>query len=159
MQTTCTWEHALQYAKAQREKQERKELREAKRRIKTRAEWLKEAQAAFNAWVRERDYGLPCISCGRFHQGQMHAGHYRSVGAHPELRFEPANVHKQCAPCNTHLSGNAIEYRIALLKRIGFELVAWLEGPHDPKHYTIDDLIEIRQKYTRKRRELEKERL
>jgi len=159
MQVACTTEHALEYAKAQRKRREDKELREAKRRLKTRRQWEKEAQTAFNAYIRERDRELPCISCGRFHQGQWHAGHYLSVGAHPELRFEPANVHKQCMPCNHFKSGDQTNYRIALVNRVGFELVAWLEGPHEPKKYTIEELMDIKQRYTRMRRELEKERL
>lgn len=137
---------------------ERKRLREARERIKTRSEWAREAQAAFNAWVRERDAGLPCISCGRDHQGQWHAGHYRSVGAAPELRFEPLNTHRQCAPCNTHKSGNAIEYRINLVQRIGEAAVQWLEGPHEPKKYTIDELKEIKRTYAARARQLRKER-
>ena len=95
-------------------KQERKELREAKQRIKTRAEWLKEAQSEVNRYVRLRDKDLPCISCGRFHNGQYHAGHYRTVGSAPELRFELSNIHKQCAPCNNHLSGNIVNYRLLI---------------------------------------------
>jgi hypothetical protein len=41
---------------------ERKEIKAAKERIKSRADYLKETQVAFNAWVRLRDAGLPCIS-------------------------------------------------------------------------------------------------
>lgn len=136
----------------------RKAQRAAREKLKTRRDWAREAQAAFNAYIRERDHDQPCISCGRHHHGQWHAGHYRSVGAAPELRFEPLNVHKQCAPCNNHKSGNAIEYRINLLSRIGAEAVAWLEGPHEPKRYTVDELKEIKRHYARAARELRKKR-
>ena len=91
----------------------------AKERIKTRSEFAREAQNAFNAYIRERDKTLPCISCGRHHQGQYHAGHYQTVGSHPELRFSELNVHKQCSVCNNHKSGNIVEYRINLIKKIG----------------------------------------
>ena len=40
---------------------DRKELRAARARVKTKADHMREAQAAFNAWVRERDADLPCI--------------------------------------------------------------------------------------------------
>jgi hypothetical protein len=159
----CSIEHAREAgqakAKAKREREARKELRLAKRAIKTRAQWMKEAQAAFNAWVRARDADQPCISCDRYHEGKYDAGHYRSTGSNPALRFEPANCHKQCVPCNQHKSGNAIEYRAHLVNRIGFERLQWLEGPHDPKKYTIEELQEIKQRYTRMRKELEKERI
>ncbi|MFK5282538.1 hypothetical protein ACI3PL_23545 [Lacticaseibacillus paracasei] len=35
--------------------------------------------------------------------------------------------------------------------------VEWLEGPHEPKHYSADDLKEIKAKYTALARELEKQ--
>ena len=114
----------------------------------------REAQAAFNAWVRARDAGMPCISCQRHHTGQYHAGHYLSRGARPELAYEPDNCHKQCAPCNTHLSGNVALYRGNLIKLIGLDRVEWLEGPHPAKHYSIEDLREIKELYKRKLKEL-----
>lgn len=132
----------------------RKELRAAKEKIKTRAEHMQDAQRAFNTWVRERDAKLPCISCGRHHQGKYDAGHYRTVGSNPALRFEPLNCHRQCSPCNTHKSGDIVNYRIELVKRIGAELVEWLEGPHEPRRYTIEDLKAITAEYRAKTREL-----
>lgn len=132
----------------------RKELRAAKERVKPKGQYMREAQTAFNAWVRERDVGLPCVSCGRHHNGQWHAGHYRTVGGNPELRFEPLNAARQCAPCNNHKSGDIVNYRIELVKRIGAELVEWLEGPHEPKRYTIEDLKAITAEYRAKTREL-----
>lgn len=135
----------------QRERQESKEVRQ---RIKSRADYTKEAQAAFNEWVRERDANLPCISCGRHHQGKYDAGHYRSVGGNPALRFEPLNCHKQCVPCNQHKSGNIVEYRLCLVARIGAEAVEWLEGPHEPKRYAIEELQQIKAEYKAKTRAL-----
>lgn len=137
---------------------QRKADRERKEKLKSRSELAREAQAAFNAWVRLRDADKPCISCGRHHEGQYHAGHYLSVGARPELRYEPINVWKQCAPCNTHLSGNAVLFRQALVREIGLDRVEWLEGPHPVRKYTADELRAIRDEYRQKLRELVKER-
>ena len=134
----------------------RKELRAAKERIKPKGQYMREAQAAFNSWVRERDSALPCVSCGRHHQGKYDAGHYRTVGSNPALRFEPLNVWKQCSPCNTRLSGNLVNYRVELVRRIGVELVDWLEGPHEPKRYTIEDLKALTAHYRALTRELKK---
>jgi hypothetical protein len=133
---------------------ERREIKVRKERLKSRADHLKDTQVAFNAWVRERDAALPCISCGRHHQGKYDAGHYRTTAACPELRFEPLNVHRQCSPCNTQLSGNIVNYRIELVKRIGAELVDWLEGPHEPKKYTVEELKALTAHYRAKIREL-----
>jgi hypothetical protein len=134
----------------------RKELRAAKVKIKSHAQHMKEAQTAFNAWIRERDVGLPCVSCGRHHNGQWHAGHYRTVGGNPELRFEPLNVWRQCAPCNNHKSGDIVNYRLELVKRIGADKVDWLEGPHEPKRHTIEQLQAIKADYRAKTRELKR---
>lgn len=144
---------------AKRERQARRlALRADRERIKTRPEHLADCQRAFNAWVRERDRGLPCISCGRMHQGQWHAGHYRTVKAHPELRFEPDNVHQQCAPCNNHLSGNLVGYRKGLLTRLGQDRLSWLEGPHEAKHYSIEEIKAMTKHYRAETRRLKTER-
>lgn len=154
----CQVAYAQQAAEKSAQKRKAKEskaLREAKERIKTRSQWLKEVQVECNRYCRLRDKDLPCISCGRFHGGQYHAGHYLSVGSRPELRFEVSNIHKQCAPCNNHLSGNIALYRIALVKKIGLDKVEWLEGHHEPKKYTIDELKALKAEFKRKCKELE----
>lgn len=158
MQSACSPTCAIGLARVERRKVERKQVREARQRLKTKSDHAREAQQAFNAWVRLRDHDLPCVSCGRFHGGQFHAGHYRTVGGNPELRFEPLNAHRQCAPCNNHKSGDIVNYRINLVARIGQEAVDWLEGPHEPKRYTIEDLQQIKAQYRAKVREIKKER-
>ncbi|MEE5060517.1 recombination protein NinG [Pseudomonas alliivorans] len=135
---------------------ERSEIKVRKEKLKSRADHMRDTQTAFNAWIRERDIGLPCVSCGRHHNGQWHAGHYRSVGGHPALRFEPLNVWRQCAPCNTHKSGDLVNYRAELVARIGVDKVDWLEGPHEPKKYTIEELKALTAKYRALTRELKK---
>lgn len=136
------------------EKAAKAELSQRKMEVKPNGYWMKRAQSAFNAWVRARDYWQPCISCGRYHQGQNHAGHYRPAGSNPELRFEPDNCHKQCAPCNSHLSGNLTKYRQALMAKVGLERVEWLEGPHEPKRYRMDDYQAIESEYKAKLKEI-----
>jgi len=130
---------------------ERREIKVRKEKLKTRGDHMREAQALFNEFIRLRDAGQPCISCDSLPSdhdlltgSRWDAGHYRSVGACPELRFEPLNVHRQCVKCNRNLSGNAVEYRIRLVQRIGADRVAWLEGPHQPRKYTIEDLKAIK---------------
>lgn len=133
---------------------DKRETKAKLEKLKSKSQWLKDAQTAFNAYIRARDAARPCVSCGRHHDGQYHAGHYLSTGAKPELRFDEANVHKQCAPCNTHLHGNLVEYRTNLIRRIGLLEVARLEGHTPPKHYTVDDLKAIRDEYRRRAREI-----
>lgn len=133
---------------------ERKDIKVRKEKLKSRADHLKDTQQAFNAWVRARDASKPCISCGRHHEGKYDAGHYRTVGSNPALRFEPLNCHKQCVPCNQHKSGDIVNYRMSLVLRIGQDKVDWLEGPHEPQRYTIDDLKAIKAEYRAKLKQL-----
>ncbi len=151
--TFCTLDHAMEW-QAKKRKQDankayNKRTNELKRqsRDNDRSYWTKQAQAAFNAFIRQRDKGRPCISCGKPDDGKRDAGHYRSVGACPELRFEPLNCHAQCVPCNQHRSGNLIEYRIGLVAKVGLESVELLEGPHGAKKYTVQDLKQIVKTY------------
>lgn len=150
----CGAECAEIFAVAERKRLDAKQTRERKIAMRSRTDWLRDAQAAFNAWIRERDAALPCISCGRFHTGAYDAGHYRSVGAQPALRFHEDNVHKQCVPCNQHKSGNAVEYRLGLIARIGVDRVAFLEQEHPPAKHTIEQAKAIRDQYRAKLRAL-----
>jgi hypothetical protein len=167
-QAVCSPACGLAIAPANRDKarkaidqRERREIQVRKEKLKSRGDYLREAQQAFNAFIRERDAGLPCISCDSLPSdhdlitgSRWDAGHYRSVGACAELRFEPLNVHRQCVKCNRNLSGNAVEYRIRLVKRIGADHVDWLEGPHKPQRLTIDDLKAIKAEYRAKIKQL-----
>lgn len=124
---------------------------------------LRQCQKAFNAYIRERDRNQPCITCGTHapggdpRGGVWDCGHYLTVGAHPELRFNDFNAHKQCKRCNRDESGAQQRYRAALIERIGREVVEWLEGPHPPAKYTVDDLNALAADYRRETRRLKKD--
>lgn len=148
----CLAEHARSARKAATTRKERKAMREARERVKTRQEWLKEAQAVFNKYIRLRDAGRPCISCDRPDDGmhQRHASHYRSRGACSSLRFNEDNVHASCAQCNGVMSGNIMEYRIRLIDRIGVCQVEWIERQPKSRKWTIEDAKQIKAKYKAK---------
>ncbi len=154
----------LKVARKAIDQRERSEIKVRKEKLKTRGDHMREAQVLFNEYIRLRDSGQPCISCDALPSdhdlitgSRWDAGHYRSVGACPELRFEPLNVHRQCVKCNRNLSGNAVEYRIRLVQRIGADRVTWLEGPHQARRYTIEDLKAIKSEYRAKIKELKGE--
>lgn len=143
---------------ARAKRDERKSFREAVEKAKTRGAHLRELQAAFNAWIRARDAELPCISCGRpaSWQGQWDAGHFMSRGSNPAIRFDPANVHKQCLPCNRHHSGALLSYRVNLIKKIGLAQVERLEGPHEPLKLTLAEIQEMKTFYRAEVRRMKK---
>lgn len=148
-------QHEKDRAKA--EKEQRKKDRAKREQLKTRGKLLKEAQAEFNKFIRLRDHDKPCISCGRFHNGQYHAGHYRSVGSAPELRFNEDNCHKQCSACNNHLSGNLVNYRINLIDKIGLNAVETLEGPHERVKLAREDIKQLKVTYRAMCKQLQSE--
>jgi hypothetical protein len=110
------------------------------------------AQSAVNAYVRARDEGMPCISCGEMKP--LQAGHYWSVGARPELRFNEANIHGQCHRCNIDLAGNREAFRAGIVDRLGSELADDLDTPTPAQKFTLDDLKAILANAEAKRAEI-----
>ena len=161
----CGIEHAAEWAEKRgtekRAKEERALVKVRREKLKTRSEYLKEAQIAFNAYIRERDKDKPCICCGRASTGVSglgahgwDCGHYRSVGSAPHLRFDERNAHRQLVVCNRYGAGRAVDYRIGLIQRIGVAAVESLEADVTPRKWTIDDLKAIRAEYRVKLKEL-----
>jgi hypothetical protein len=140
--------------KASQERQERKENKEAKQRIKTRSEWLKEAQAVWNRYVRARDAGLPCASCGarpaQKMGGTMDCSHYRSVGSAAHLRFHLHNAAAACVRCNRELSGNIVELRKGLISRIGIAKVEAIEANNQIRKFDINYLKRLKKVFKKK---------
>ncbi|WP_241569178.1 recombination protein NinG [Rosenbergiella collisarenosi] len=180
----CSPEHGAEYGLLLREKekikkeqqrkkeaqQERRHLQIRKLELKPDSHFKKQAQQAFNTFIRTRDHDQPCISCGEtnppdLHGGQWDCGHFKTVGGFPELRFVEKNAYRQCKSCN---AGSAKygqkaatvsqQYEANLVRRFGQGLVDWLNGPHDMTRYRRDDFIRIRDHYRQKTRELIKQR-
>jgi hypothetical protein len=109
---------------------ERAETKARLRALETIPELIAIADRAFMSWIRERDRqaGLPCISSGK-----------------------PLDWSE-----NRHRAGNAVEYRIRLIERIGLEEVEALESSNEPHHWTREELREIAAKFRAALRELKK---
>ena len=156
----CMAGHGIDKAQEARQRQHKAETKTRKDKIKTKTEWMTEAQTAFNQYIRARDHGLGCISCGTNKQDiQYHAGHYRTRKAAPQLRFDEAQVWLQCATCNNHLSGNLINYRRELLNRIGQAEVDRIECDNTEARFTIEDVKRIKAEYKKKLADLKMRQL
>lgn len=155
LQKVCSLDCAKIEGARQAEKKQKAETRKMKEELMTHSAWLKKLQVTFNAYIRERDKDKPCISCGRPLKGKFDAGHFYSVGAHPELRFYPDNVNGQCVHCNRDKHGNLLEYAERLPQRIGesaFNALKSLRGMSNKLTvWQIKDLIEV---YKLKKKEL-----
>lgn len=140
---------------------ERKDIKVRKEALKSRGEHMREAQQAFNEYIRTRDQaaGHLCISSGKpldWSGNAVDAGHYRSVGSAPHLRFDERNCHAQSKQDNRFLSGNAVDYRIGLIARIGQEAVDALESDQSVRKYTVEEIKAIKAKYRAITRELKR---
>jgi hypothetical protein len=151
----CKLAYAVEHANKAIERKKKSETKLLKEKVKTLSDYAQETQSVFNQYISLRDEGKGCISCLTTKPNiQYHAGHYRSVGAAPHLRFHELNVNLQCSSCNNHKSGNSIEYRINLIKRIGIDAVEWLESQNKAAKYSKEDLIELKAGYKQKIKEL-----
>ena len=159
----CALEVSRQVAqkKAAKEAQEdRKKTREKLDAMRTKPQLVKVAQTAFNAFVRARDADKPCISCGKppsTETNQTDAGHFRSVGSAPHMRFVEDNIHGQCKHCNQYLAGNVLAYRKGLIERIGLTRVEQIESDQTVRKYTKEGLQEIAKHYNAETRRLKKD--
>ena len=169
LQTVCSPTCALvssrkasEKAQAKEQAKDRKETRQKLDAMQTKPQLTKKAQTAFNSFVRARDAGKPCICCGKplgSEANTFDAGHYRSVGSAPHMRFVEDNVHGQTKYCNNHLGGNHVAYRQGLIERIGLARVEQIEADNTVRKYTKEDLIELARQYRAKTNRILKENI
>lgn len=153
---------------------ERREIQVRKEKLKTRSDYVQEAEKAVRDYRRtyELSIGSGCISCGKTQEeiqaaqgwktgGAFDAGHFLGKGARPELRMEPMNIWLQCKGCNAGSSKYARKgetvaqgFRTGLIDRIGLEAVEALEADHAPRKHTIEDLKAIKAEYRAKTKQL-----
>jgi hypothetical protein len=166
MQSVCDWKCAAVHAENLRIKREKAEALKSKRETKQKLvalksinDLIKEAQTAFNAFIRERDKDQLCICCGKPYGtnalgGDFDAGHYRTRGAAGHLRFNEDNCFGQRKYCNTY---NAGDFRAGVIKRIGLERTLAIENNNETHKWTREELIEIKQTYKAKLKVLKQE--
>jgi hypothetical protein len=137
--------------------------RKRKEALKSQGDWIADVQVVFNRYIRVRDADKTCICCGKPFEpqrfgGSMDAGHYRSRGSAPHLRFDERNVHGQRKNCNRPGGTTHAAFRAGMIARIGLETLEALEADQTPRHYTIEDLKALKKHYQAKTRELLKAR-
>jgi len=137
-------------------KKSKERLKVMKSNLETVQSLTKKAQAVFNTFIRLRDAGMPCISCGKLLAGKYDAGHYFSSGGHKAVTFDERNCHGQCVYCNRHLHGNLLNYQIGIVKRIGDGIFELQEKAHETRKFTKEELIEIIEIYKQKCKDISK---
>jgi hypothetical protein len=164
MHKVCGAECAAVHAASERKRLDAKQTRERKQKVKTRGQHIADTQVAFNALVRYRDRNEVCISCATHLStlagevgGGYDAGHYRSRGSAPHLRFDLRNCHGQCKKCNRYRAGNAADYRIGLIARLGLAAVEQLEADQVSRDWTIPELLAMKDDFRAQLKQLKKE--
>ena len=140
----CAVEHARNVSKEVKAKEWNKTKKIKKEALKSNRDWINDTQKVVNKYIRERDKGENCISCGKFINGVRHASHYMSAGHNTAVRFNTDNIWVSCYKCNVMLAGNVREYRERLIEKIGIERVEAVElASKEVKRFSIEELKEI----------------
>ena len=171
LQVVCSLPCSIAYTKAKTEAKALKEFnRETKRRkekLRDKQWYLEKAQTAFNSYIKERDWFLPCISCGKPHntnasQVYRNCSHYRSRKAASQLRYNTYNCSMSCSQCNKEDSGHIMQrttkdgiilgYREGLKAKYGTEILSMLENNHQFSDYSIEYLKRLREIFAKRAR-------
>lgn len=140
----------------------RRSLEEAKKNKKERQSlsWLlTNVKNVCHKYIKLRDRGKPCVSCGQPWSEEHQAGHWKKAELYSTLRFDERNIHNQCKGCNLHKDGNVQNYADRIHLRIGrdgreeLERLAELEGRSNHK-WDREELKNIRDYYQAKIKKL-----
>ncbi|MDP8184384.1 recombination protein NinG [Phocoenobacter skyensis] len=157
---------------------ERKRMRELKEKVKGSdlRHQHKLTQKAFNKmrvleelkWFEERGLEPTCISCGNpLGNDQWCCGHYKTRGAHPNLKYDRNNTFLQHNHrCNMMLSGDIAGTRtthgyteglkIRFGEEKGQEIIDYCNSYQESKKYTCEELKEMRKEFRAKIKEFSK---
>lgn len=119
--------------------------------------------AVFSKYIRLRDAlrttgtltHAKCVSCQKVYPiEKLQAGHLISR-RHTNILFNEKNVHGQCMHCNVFQKGNWVSYYEQFIKLYGEDVLEELQMlRHIPKQFKKKELIELREQYKEKIKEL-----
>ena len=146
----------LKATKPRRDFQRYKDELESEKKLS----WLLiNVRTVVHEYIRTRDKGKPCVSCGTEWNETFQAGHWKKAELYPELRYNEFNILGQCKRCNLFLDGNVQKYSDNILERISvanrdeIERIASNSKKNNFK-WDRQELIQIREKFKKKLKEL-----
>lgn len=150
---------ALKVSKPRLEYETAKKERKDRNKITTLIESVK---TVCHNYIKLRDKGKPCISCGAPYHSEHQAGHYYKAELYSSLKFNEWNINGQCVRCNIRLEGNLSQYVVNLPSRIGEDNFRVIEGMADVEKklkwkWDRESLKSIREYYKQKIKELTKD--
>lgn len=162
LQVVCSTPCAILFSKQRKaeDKQTIKRLTKEKAQRLKLPNVLKQTQIVFNKYIRLRDKHKKCISSDIPWKFDFDAGHLFSVKQYSGLRFNEDNVHGQSIGDNRFKEGNFVMYVVSVQDRIGRERYLELhklatECKRTPKKWSIEEVLDIKQHYLKKCKELE----
>jgi len=154
-QVVCSVFCSIEFMKSKKASAWQKEKKVLKEKLMTKSDYLNICQKVFNTYIRTRDKDNNCISCNKKLVGKYDAGHFFSVGAYPNLRFNENNVFGQCVHCNRDKHGNVKEYDLRLQNILSTEdYNQLLNDRNKPALLGIEDVKELIAIYRVKTKEL-----
>jgi hypothetical protein len=122
-------------------------------KTKSLAKVKADLQKIVNKYIRLRDAGKPCVSCGQFKE--LQAGHYYAVSGYDGLRFNEDNIHGECSGCNCFNESHLIPYTLNIANRItehGLEELHHQAAEYKREGYrwTRMELDELKEYYKKK---------
>lgn len=113
--------------------------------------WMRSAVTVCHSYIRLRDKGKPCISCGKKFNNNFQAGHYFSGGGHKAVKFDEVNINGQCFECNSGSNFDHEAYANGIVERWGSdEMVCLLERAYDEKRWSKEELRSVVSYYKEK---------
>lgn len=166
----ATWLLTTDEGKAQLEretikaKQPRVELEKARQEVKGEKSlsWLKiNVRTVCHDYIKLRDKGLPCVSCGAHWTSEHQAGHLYKAELFSMLKYDERNIHNQCKKCNLFDNGNESMYHAAILSRLSiddYDEIKRIASQEKQTNFKWDreELEKIRKYYQLKIKQLEK---
>ena len=139
----------LEFEKAEKDLKEKKGISGA----------LLVTKTLVHAYVRERDKGKPCISCGTPWNSDFQCGHHYKSETFVTLRFNLDNLNGQCQQCNLRKEGAFDNYALNLPYRIGIKKYNDLQSlasidKQFSKVWNLENLKEIMENVKKLRKDL-----
>jgi len=161
LQKACSMAHAIEYTKLREaaKKAQLNNLRNEKIDLETLSKALDNTRIIVNKFIRMRDKGKNCISCGFPLKGVYDAGHVFSVKQHSGIRFYEPNIFGQCMQCNRYNEGEHVKAKLNAKERLTVNEYDNLEkrakiALRIPHTWTRTELKEIRKEFSNKIKQL-----
>lgn len=117
-----------------------------KKKSKTRWQLVKELDAIFSKFIRQRDsdysWICTCVTCwAKAHWKTMHCCHFLSRSNY-KYRWDEDNCFWGCYRCNVILKWNYIPYTLFMINKYGKERVEYMQNDKELSKIKTADIIE-----------------